>query len=208
MKKLIALIAILFASPSFAAEHIDLVSGMYSNEDGNPVRIQYVMRHRLGTDWLNLRGINNVDFDSDGNWTRIQIKPRLVVTPFRFENGLSLHAVNQFEYFETRRFDRKSNRVGAGVGYQRGSKSQSLSVEVNYLATDSLTDDARWDTYLFYRVGKWGFDNVLWYVPETNQRMWQPGLSYSFTKHFRVQTQYRMFRGHDDVTLVGLAWRF
>lgn len=204
MKKLLVLLAILFASPAFAVDHLDLLSGMYSDEHGKPVRIQYVMRHRLGTDVLSLRGINNVDLDSDGNWQRIQLKPRLIIQK-SFANGFSIHAVDQFEYFETRRFDRKSNRVGAGVGY----RFKTLSVEVNYLATDSLTDDARWDTYVNYRFGrKWAFNNVLWYVPETNQRFWQPGLSYSFTKHFRVQSQYRMLRGHDDVTLVGIAWRF
>jgi hypothetical protein len=204
MKKLLTIIAMFFASPALAIDHLDIVSAMYSQEDGKPVRIQHVMRHKLGTDWLNLRGISNVDLDSDGNWQRIQIKPRLLVRPFRFDNGFSLHAVNQFEYFETRRFDRKSNRVGAGIGYNR----KTLSIEVNYLAHDSFNGEARWDTYVNYRFGKWGFNNVLWYVPENNKRFWQPGLSYSFTRHFRVQAQYLMLRDHYDAALVGIAWRF
>lgn len=203
MKKLLALLAIFVASPAFAVDHLDLVSGMHRSDE-NPYRIQYVMRHRLGTDVLSLRGISNVDLDSSGNWSLIQLKPRLLIQK-SFANGFSIHAVDQFEYFETRRFDRKSNRVGAGVGY----RFKTLSVEVNYLATDSLTDNARWDSYVNYRFGKkWSFNNVLWYVPETNQRFWQPGLAYSFTKHFRIQGQYLMLRGHDDVTLVGIAWRF
>jgi hypothetical protein len=204
MKKLLALLAIFFASPVLAVDHIDLLSGLYSTEDGNPYRIQYVTRHRLGTDVLSLRGISNIDFDDDGNWTRIQLKPRLLIQ-HRFESGFSIHAVDQFEYFETRRFDRKANRVGAGVGYS----NKAVSVEVNYLATDSLTDNARWDTYFNYRFAKkWAFNNLLWYIPKTDQKIWQPSISYSFTKHFRVQAQYRVFTDHDDATLVGIAWRF
>jgi hypothetical protein len=197
MKKLLIMFAILFASSSFASD-MDLVSGMYSDEDGKPVRIQHVMRHRLGTDWLSLRGINNLDLDSDGNWQRIQLKPRLLVR-YGF-----VHFVNQFEYFETRTFDRKSNRVGVGVGY--GSKT--FSFEVNYLATDSLTDNARWDSYLNLQTGKWSFNNILWYVPKTDQRLWQPGVSYHFTERFRLQAQHRMLTGQEDVMLIGLGWRF
>lgn len=196
MKKVFALLAILFASPVFAIDHLDLLSGMYSNEDGKPVRIQYVMRHRLGTDVLSLRGINNLDLDSDGNWQRIQLKPRLLIQK-SFANGFSIHAVDQFEYFETRRFDRKVNRAGVGIGYQ----FKTLSVEVNYLATDE-----RWDTYVNYRMGKWSLNSISWY--ETDRQFWQPGLSYSFTKHFRIQSQYRMLTGQDDVTLIGFGWRF
>jgi len=202
-KKIIALLAIFVASPTLAADHMDLLISSYSTEDGSPVRIQHVMTHRLGVDWLSLRRISNLDLDSDANWTRIQLKPRVLVKGFEVGN-FSFHAVDQLEYFETRRFDRTSNRVGAGTEY----RLKTLSIEVNYMPYDSLTGDDRWDSYINWRKGKFAFNNVLWYVPKTGDRYEQATFIWKLNKRFSVQYQRQWFTKLDTIDRVGFAVRF
>jgi len=203
-KKLLVLLA-LVASPVYAAEHMDLVIASYQNEDGTPVRFQHIYNHTLGVDWLKLSGINNIDLDDDYNKARLQIKPRLKAR-FWETNRFAFHVVNQFEYFETTRFDRTSNRVGVGTQYNAGT----LSVEVNYMPYDSFDEVGRWDSYINYRFGKsgWGFNNQYWFVPETDQYYEQATLSYNVWKNVSVQVQRQIMHQQDRVDRIGFSMRF
>ena len=203
MRKLLALFAIFIASPTLAADHLDLVIGSYSTEDGSPVRLQHVMTHRLGADWLSLRGISNLDLDSDGDWTRIQLKPRVLAT-FAEAGKFSFHAVDQFEYFENRRFDRTSNRVGVGSEF----RTKTFSLEVNYLAYDSFAETERWDSYINWRYKDFAFNNVFWYVPKGNDYYEQATFIYKLNKRFSVQYQRQWSSRLDVIDRVGIAVRF
>ena len=203
MKKLLLVLAAFLATPALGAEHMDLLIASYQSEDGVPTRIQHVYNHRLGADWLYLSGISNIDLDEDFNKTRLQIKPRLKLNYFQV-GDLSFHVVDQAEYFETTRFDRTSNRVGVGSMYRNGS----LSVEVNYLAYDSYDDVGRWDTYINYRFGKWGFNNQYWAVPETDKYYEQATLSYNLFGNVGIQIQ-RQIMPHLGITdRIGFSMRF
>lgn len=203
MKKLLALFAIFIASPALALDHLDLLIASYSTEDGSPVRLQHVMTHRLGADWLSLRGINNLDLDSDGDWTRIQLKPRVLAT-FAEAGKFSFHAAYQAEYFENRRFDRFSNRAGVGTEF----RTKTFSVEVNYLPYDDYAKAERWDSYINWRYKNFAFNNVLWYVPKGDDYYEQATFIYKLNKRFSVQYQRQWSSRLDIIDRVGIAVRF
>lgn len=205
-KKLLALVAILFATSSVASD-MDLVIASYQNEDGAPVRFQHVYHHDLVDDWLTLKGIHNLDMASDWTWTRIQVKPRLLLTAYE-TNGFSFNAVYQYEFFDNRRVQRQSNRLGAGVEY----RYKTFNVEVNYYPYDSLEDarggTPRWDSYVNFRYGKWGFNNQFWYVPEWDRHYEQATISYTVWKNVAIQYQRQWLTGADDLTRFGISARF
>ena len=200
LRKIMLALSLLISAPAYAA---DIVALSASSEDNKPVRLLHVYHYDLYPR-LRLAGNNNVDFDTDANWSRIQIKPRLQIELYE-HNGLSFKVTDQVEYFNVRdRVERTSNRLGAGVVW----KYKSFSAEVNYYAIDSGDETTRWDSYLNYRVGKWGFNNQLWYVPETDKRYEQFTVSYKVYKNWAVQAQQQYLTGLEDVTRIGIRVRF
>lgn len=202
LKILLATLALFFSATAVSAEHLDLFSLQYSDEDNNPTRLQHIYHHTLGWDRLMLSGINNVDLDEQWDSSRVQLKPRLLLTAIETDSGLQFNLVNQYEYFHTSRVERNSNRFGGGVKY----KQKNFSAEVNYMH-DNYDDTARVDTYLNYRYGKLGLNNQFWYVPQTDTHYEQITVSYAVYKNVGVQVQRQWLSHLDDIWRVGFNVR-
>lgn len=200
-RSLVLGLALLFCAPAFA-EQMDLITAQYQDEDNTPVRLQHVYHHTLGWDRLMLSGINNVDLDEAWDSSRVQLKPRLLLTVAETE-GLQFNAVYQYEFFHTSAVERNSNRYGGGVKY----RAKGFSAEVNYLY-DEYQENERWDTYLNYRYGKFGFNNLFWYVPDTDYHYEQVTLSYTVWENVSVQVQRQWLTNQDDIWRFGFGMRF
>jgi hypothetical protein len=200
-KKILLIAAMLFAVPAYS-EQMDLFSAQYQDEENTPIRLQHVYHHTLGWDRLMLSGINNWDIDDHSDSKRVQIKPRLLLTAYE-TNGFQFNAVYQYEFFHTATVERNSNRYGAGVKY----KYKTFSTEVNYLY-DEYEETERWDTYVNYRYGKFGFNNQFWYVPDTERHYEQVTLSYNVWKNVNFQVQRQWLTNADDIWRTGFSMRF